>query len=290
MTDLSKLDFSKCHLPDWNGLQLRAAWVHGCNLHIRDGEDYLKEVYGAIACYHFDKKEWRVTHQVPESDFEQLDELKAICAQVDAFIAAELKRVERANVKLSNGYELLQNHVDDYRAAILQSGSMYAWIVTDEWHIASVTRSRNYEVLAAITEADALMKPELPWRECPKAEAKVEAKIPMVKPPEGTEWVLWGGKKELAISGKDLWHYAPEDKQHRDAMLACVAAFDEQQGQAPLVWVKEFQRVLSVNDDKSDFRLKLQREQVRLYSDDEASAFIAAFERGAKFVLVEVES
>jgi hypothetical protein len=94
MTDLSTIDFSKLELPMWNGLVLLAI-KRADGVHIRDGLESVKERNGAIVCRD-EVGVWWVTRQCPQASFSQLDDLKAICAKVDAFIAAEQKRLIEA--------------------------------------------------------------------------------------------------------------------------------------------------------------------------------------------------
>jgi hypothetical protein len=172
MTDLSTIDFTKLELSYWNSMTLKATLTQGW-VHLRS------VAHGSIATRDL-VGTWKVTNQCPDSAFVQLDELKAICAQVDAFIEIELKRLSNEPVRLSNepvrlsnGYEM-QQFGADCRATIRKDGTRWATLTTSRgWQTHEMLAARTPEVLAAIDEADALMNPqELPWRDCERDEAQ----------------------------------------------------------------------------------------------------------------------
>lgn len=93
MTDLSKIDFSKCELPRWRGKVLRVDRVIE-GIHI-DTSDRFGTVHVAVKVlpgfHHPNENQWIAQHP---ATFTELDDLSDICAKVDAFIESELKRIE----------------------------------------------------------------------------------------------------------------------------------------------------------------------------------------------------
>lgn len=358
MINLSNTNFSKLELPRWNGLVLRAVLMIGGSLHIRDGADSSKELFGAIACRNINDGQWITGHR-PKSSFVQLDELKAICAKVDAFIASETKRtaeaalpswrdcgleeaqewtlfydgeqqqewrpIDRCNgdspkeryryrtrapkkdgaIKLTNGFELRWDTNTRY-GTICKDGKIKAkrysdrsWDI-DTWKIAGIPRDEARQTIAATEEADRLMgsgslyaKAEwlasqqgvtiLASKE-PTTETKT--KMPNVKPPNGTSWQPWS-QGTIVLVGPGIFLQVPDSKRWRDAMLACVAAHDQQNGLAPVVWADNWVTIAHEWSATQCHEIHL-RCDMTPGSDANQMAFEkAAMKRGAKFLLVE---
>jgi hypothetical protein len=265
MKDLSKIDWTKCELPMWQTMKFDVKYITGINhpIHIRNHGIGAVAVRGAS-----DGSKWRIGTRELTASFTELDDLKAICAKVDAFIETEMRRgVSKITIE----------------------GTENIVMFADEW---SLERDiSGYERLVAEKAAPGFAKPEEalpPWRDCTLEEAmanpecsefiwisssdvaktswlpigyrkgeftggsygyrthapKAEAKMPTVKAPDGWRWERskypldnpgWHLRSDHC-GGKGLFRHVPHDKSERDAMLACVAAYDDADGAAHIKW------------------------------------------------------
>jgi hypothetical protein len=186
MTDYSKIDFSKCKLPMWRAYQAKVdLWYGEVHVHANNGWIARKIERG-----------WDVG--VPVCTFEQIDELKAICAKVDEFIASELKRIEEES--LPPWRDCSREEAQEYKNKF--SGDC-------DWCPIDTYRGQHP-----------------PYKFHTRA-PKPEQKIPSVKAPEGWEWATVGNRTLCIDRGNNSDAYVPDNKSKRDAMLACVAAYDE---------------------------------------------------------------
>jgi hypothetical protein len=89
MTDLSRIDFSKCELPEWKRLSLQAVYQQG-SLRIRDNTGRLVAVS--------ENGDWVLLLYGICPTFRELDELRELIKLVDAFIVTELAKPQRRKI------------------------------------------------------------------------------------------------------------------------------------------------------------------------------------------------
>lgn len=190
-----------------------------------------------------------------------------MCKTVDAFIASEIASMELADKRErtkpppGDGFEYCERRqATEYRCAHWKPES--PWKPYDEWTLISpslayifrcpiakpaeriedvgegyepcaskdATECRLYGDWRPVAERECEPVHHFQWRR-PK---KVEPKLPTVKAPEGQRWHVDSvgcDRPGLSLIGSSLVLCSvPANKARRDAMVACVAAFDEANG------------------------------------------------------------
>jgi hypothetical protein len=194
MADLSKIDFTKCVLPMWMTMKWDVKFISGIThpIHIRNG-------IGAIAVRAKSQgSPWRIGTRELTASFDELDQLHEMCAQVDAFIERELKRIAEESLPPWRECEL--EEAEEFR------------VKGPEWPL-------NWLPIAVRVGAYEPSKYEYRTR-------KPLPKLPTVVLPDGCSFAEHRGVL-LYDSRTGVSYRVPTDDRTRDIFLACCAASDE---------------------------------------------------------------
>jgi len=131
--DLSKIDFTKCKLPDWSGSRIHVTYTSFA-VKIMSGSRV-----NASKSAHHGCDQWDVAHGIGTRTFEELGQLREICFQVDHFITDELaalKLKEEYPMSADEAREFLRTHPGEHLLAWSGlPGCNYAGLKNGEhWH------------------------------------------------------------------------------------------------------------------------------------------------------------
>lgn len=327
MTDLSRIDFSRCELPPWQDVRYSVHYIPNIihPVHIRNGG------IGSIAVRGPDRgAPWRIGTREVTATFEELEKLKSICANVDAFIASELKRMEEETLppwrECAKTEALANKSCSEW--AWLDHGKWTQWY--SSWHVFGGGEARfrtrapkpdpkkeqsgveKFESLGTVKHGGCVtvqhvagcneffFRPSPGYEYAVKLEQvaspKPEPKMPRVKPPDGWRWVHRQNKWYLEgiDDGETVLWKVPQDKSNRDATLACVAAYDNLNNESPVVFASQWEYGPSTRCDRSVLCIKLTASIPILPFGEKNPQALASHELrrklkiGSEFILVEV--
>lgn len=243
MTDLNKIDFSKINPLKWKGRELVARpSVDGCIMIVGENGWIASRV----------ENQWSFAGNQTVS-FAALDELKAICAKVDAFIEEELMRIAEAEMPPWRG--CTREEAQEYQFTAHYGGK-------DDWRpIGAISNGLvgTYEFRTRAPKPEAKVRPEFERLRgiipneaevgilhsllAHVAKPKPEPKMPTVRAPTGWRWERsqypldnpgWHLRSNH-FGDNVLFRRVPHDKSERYALLACVAAYDEQSAETTII-------------------------------------------------------
>lgn len=269
MTDISKIDFSKCKLR----CCMTAEFSAKTNLSVE--AVFIRDRRLSILAVKNTGDGWRVRFS-SQPLVEEVFELPAICSLVDEFIAAALKRTAeeepswrvcpldeamshpgcsewRYGDRWKPTSEMIGNGNAagySYRTRAPKADAKVSLFkIGDKVRVADQLDKRDFTGCSRVPGAVGVVESEsnshglcygvrhtpgiLGWYDPDELtidEPKPESKIPSVTAPDGYRWTLnqFDGKWLIAPESEGHLYSVPGTRCERDAMLACVVAYDEQ--------------------------------------------------------------